>query len=61
MEKTLKIFGIKHEDLRDEQLVVADSLDEAIDKFRQNYIDDYRISQNGIESVELRHKLEVIV
>lgn len=55
----LKIFKVKHKNLEPE-FVVANSIQEAIEKFNTYYKDNYDITPEGIESVTLHEELEVL-
>ena len=54
------IYEIKHKGLRDPELVIADSVEEAIRKFNEYWANDIDIFPDGIESVSLAHQFEVI-
>lgn len=60
-KKYVNIYRIKHYNLNDEgELVEADSVTDAIDKFNQYYSSDYDIFPDGITDVILEYKFEVI-
>ena len=60
-QKYINIYRIKHSSLIDEgELVVADNVNDAINKFSQYYSGDYDIMPDGITEVILEYKLEVI-
>ena len=61
-EIKVRIYEIKHPAFRDdvEILVMAESMQEAIDKFKKQYEYDYDVDKNGIESIKLKYDLEVI-
>ena len=62
METTIKIYEIKHPAFRKdvEILVRANSMSEAIDKFKSHYQYDYDVDDDKIEGVILKYELEVI-
>lgn len=61
-EKIIKIYEIKHPGFRKdvEIFVMAESMQEAIEKFNKQYEYDYNIDKDKIESVTLKYNLEVI-
>lgn len=62
-EKKIKIYEIKHPAFREdvEMLVIADSMQEAIEKFNKHYENDYDVDKDGIIAVNLKYDFEVIV
>ena len=58
--KRINIFSVKHIGLKDCVLVRADNIKSAIDKFNNYYEDDYDITTDGIESVELAFSEDII-
>lgn len=60
-KKYINIYRIKHYNLNDGgELVEADSVTDAINKFNQYYYSDYDIMPNGITDVILEYNIEVI-
>lgn len=60
-QKYINIYRIKHYNLNEEgELVLADSVTDAIDKFNKYYSSDYDVTPDGITDVILEYKLEVI-
>jgi len=61
-EKEIKIYAIKHEELDDEVLVLAEDIDEAVSKFKGYCQDNYYYlhSSDDIESVSIKYKFNVI-
>ena len=60
-QKYINIYRIKHYNLNEEgELVLADSVTDAIDKFHKYYSSDYDVMPDGITDVILEYKLEVI-
>lgn len=59
--KSIKIFKIEHSNLREPDHILADNIEEAIEKFKQYYNDDYDVRYCGeIENITLEKNLEVI-
>ena len=66
IEGTIKIFKIKHNDLREPYLVIANDINDAIEKFlifhndgEKYYYSD--VKPDGIESVTLDNSLRVLM
>ena len=61
-KKELKIYTIKHEELNDEVLVLAEDIDEAVRKFKDYCLNNYYYvrDSDAIESVGVKYKLKVI-
>ena len=60
-QKYINIFRVKHRGLVDAgELVLADNVNDAIDKFNEYYKNDYDIYPDGITGVTLEYQLEVI-
>ena len=61
-EIKIKVYEIKHPAFKAdvEILVMAESMQEAIDKFNKQYEYDYDVTKYDIESVKLKYDLEVI-
>lgn len=59
-KKYLKIYSIKHTAFNEPELVLADSLNDAIEKFNRYYMNDYNVMPDDIEDVHLIYNKEVI-
>lgn len=60
-QKYIYVYRVKHRGLVDSgELVLADNVNDAIDKFNEYYKNDYDIHPDGITSVTLEYQLEVI-
>lgn len=59
--KTIHIYKVTHNRLRDGDLVIADSINDAINKFNDYYESDIDIFPDGITGVMLFLTYEVIV
>ena len=60
IEKYLHIYQVDHRGLTDSILVMADSIEEAIQKFNEYYLEDYDINPDGITGVKEIYNLEVL-
>ena len=60
IERYLHIYQIDHRGLTDSVLVLADSIEEAIQKFNEYYLEDYDINPDGITGVKEIYNLEVL-
>lgn len=58
--KTIHIYKVTHNRLRDGDLVIADSINDAINKFNDYYESDIDIFPDGITGVMLFLTYEVI-
>ena len=59
-ENILNIYEISHRYLREPELVVANSVEEAINKFSAHWESDIDIFPDGITSVTLKYTFEVL-
>ena len=59
-EKYLHIYQVDHRGLTDGTLVMADSIQDAIEKFSEYYAEDYDINPDGITGVKEVYNLEVL-
>lgn len=59
--KTIHIYKVTHNRLRDGDLVIANSINDAINKFNDYYESDIDIFPDGITGVMLFLTYEVIV
>jgi hypothetical protein len=59
--KTIQIYKVTHNRLRDGDLVIADSVNDAIRKFNDYYESDIDIFPDGITGVMLFLTYEVII
>ena len=60
IEKDLHIYQVDHRGLTDGTLVMADSIQDAIEKFSEYYAEDYDINPDGITGVREVYNLEVL-
>ena len=60
IEKDLHIYQVDHRGLTDGTLVMADSIQDAIEKFSEYYAEDYDINPDGITGVKEVYNLEVL-
>ncbi len=58
--KTIQIYKVSHNKLRDGDLVIADNVNDAINKFNDYYESDIDIFPDGITGVMLFLTYEVI-
>lgn len=59
-ENILNIYEVSHRYLREPELVVANSVEEAINKFSAYYESDIDIFPDGIIGVALKYTFEVL-
>ena len=60
-QKYIYVYRVKHRGLIDTgELVLADNVNDAINKFNEYYKNDYDIQPDGITGVTLEHQLEII-
>ena len=61
MPDHIRIYTIKHPAFRGEIYVVANDIDEALTKFKNNYEHDYDVIFRDVESISLKEDIEAIV